>query len=273
MIQPVKINPSMSRAVVGLRNKIRRGYSAGIPEDQSTAAERQIVYKYPQYFENDRGYIKVKVTGKRRTKNPYKSEAQRRKFHAMEARGEISKATVNEFDRASKGKRLPKKANATASEFKQHQKVRLQDLVRKFQGHANGLKHRLLEADTAPKHKYLLGCLALMKVKANGKIIPIEFNGAAYLAADLRNNLHAVGKDAIILNVKKPNPGNLKELGKLVQIDYITAKSHIENGETVRFWHKLGEVDGEHPTLYIDSDGFPIINGGGYDIWDVGIVN
>ena len=40
---------------------------------------------------------------------PYKSEAQRRKFHAMAARGEISKATVAEFDRASKGKKLPEK--------------------------------------------------------------------------------------------------------------------------------------------------------------------
>ena len=38
---------------------------------------------------------------------PYKSNAQRKKFHAMEARGEISKKTVSEFDKASKGKKLP----------------------------------------------------------------------------------------------------------------------------------------------------------------------
>jgi hypothetical protein len=40
---------------------------------------------------------------------PYKSDAQRKKFHAMEARGEISPAVVKEFDQASKGKKLPKK--------------------------------------------------------------------------------------------------------------------------------------------------------------------
>lgn len=42
---------------------------------------------------------------------PYKSKAQQRKFHAMEARGEISKATVDEFDQATKGKyqSLPEK--------------------------------------------------------------------------------------------------------------------------------------------------------------------
>jgi hypothetical protein len=38
---------------------------------------------------------------------PYKSEAQRRKFHAMERRGEISHKTVREFDKSSKGKHLP----------------------------------------------------------------------------------------------------------------------------------------------------------------------
>lgn len=38
---------------------------------------------------------------------PYKSEAQRKKFHAMLKRGEIGAATVAEFDRASKGKKLP----------------------------------------------------------------------------------------------------------------------------------------------------------------------
>ena len=40
---------------------------------------------------------------------PYKSEAQRRKFHAMAERGQISKATVAEWDKASEGLSLPDK--------------------------------------------------------------------------------------------------------------------------------------------------------------------
>jgi hypothetical protein len=40
---------------------------------------------------------------------PYASDAQRGKFHAMEARGEISPKVVKEFDQASKGKKLPEK--------------------------------------------------------------------------------------------------------------------------------------------------------------------
>ena len=38
---------------------------------------------------------------------PYKSDAQRRKFHAMLAEGKISKSVVDEFDKASKGMSLP----------------------------------------------------------------------------------------------------------------------------------------------------------------------
>ena len=38
---------------------------------------------------------------------PYKSDAQRKKFHAMLSRGQIQAKVVKEFDRASKGKKLP----------------------------------------------------------------------------------------------------------------------------------------------------------------------
>lgn len=40
---------------------------------------------------------------------PYKSDSQRRYFHAAEARGEISPSVVHDFDQASKGKKLPEK--------------------------------------------------------------------------------------------------------------------------------------------------------------------
>ena len=43
---------------------------------------------------------------------PYKSEAQRRFFHAAESRGEIDPKTVKEYDKASKGKKLPEKVGS-----------------------------------------------------------------------------------------------------------------------------------------------------------------
>lgn len=44
---------------------------------------------------------------------PYKSDLQRRYFHAAEARGEIDPKTVKEYDKASKGKHLPEKAKSS----------------------------------------------------------------------------------------------------------------------------------------------------------------
>ena len=40
---------------------------------------------------------------------PLKSKAQRRKLHALAARGEISKEKVAEFERSTNGKRLPER--------------------------------------------------------------------------------------------------------------------------------------------------------------------
>lgn len=40
---------------------------------------------------------------------PYKSKAHERKFHVLEKEGKISKKVVDEFDQASKGKKLPNK--------------------------------------------------------------------------------------------------------------------------------------------------------------------
>lgn len=40
---------------------------------------------------------------------PYKSNAQRKLFHALLNRGEIDKKTVEEYDKESKGKKLPEK--------------------------------------------------------------------------------------------------------------------------------------------------------------------
>lgn len=40
---------------------------------------------------------------------PYKSKAQQRKFHVLLERGEISPATVKEFDRATDYSKLPER--------------------------------------------------------------------------------------------------------------------------------------------------------------------
>lgn len=55
---------------------------------------------------------------------PYKSDAQRRKFHAMEAKGEISKKVVAEYDKASKGMDLPERVKKAKKSMAKNTKKR-----------------------------------------------------------------------------------------------------------------------------------------------------
>lgn len=57
----------------------------------------------------------MRATERLLTNMPYKSDAQRRYFHAAEARGEIKPSVVNEFDKASKGMKLPERKNKKSS--------------------------------------------------------------------------------------------------------------------------------------------------------------
>lgn len=45
---------------------------------------------------------------------PYASDSQRRKFHVLLERGEISSKTVKEYDRKSKGMKLPERKSKSA---------------------------------------------------------------------------------------------------------------------------------------------------------------
>lgn len=51
---------------------------------------------------------------------PYKSLAQARKFHAMLNRGEISAATVEEFDKATDFSKLPKRVKKSKHALGSH---------------------------------------------------------------------------------------------------------------------------------------------------------
>jgi hypothetical protein len=63
--------------------------------------------------------------------SPYKSDAQRRKFHALEKEGKISKKTVEEFDKASEGLKLPERATPKARGAKIKSIQQLRDISKK----------------------------------------------------------------------------------------------------------------------------------------------
>lgn len=75
-------------------------------------------------------YLQEKVE-----KNPYKSEAQRRFFHAAEKRGQIPHRIVEEYDKESEGLELPERVNAIKS-FKADAKLNkeLKSLEKLYRG-------------------------------------------------------------------------------------------------------------------------------------------
>lgn len=151
---------------------------------------------------------------------------------------------------------------------------KIDELSATFQGRISGDELETLGSDYTPQTTARLGRLVLMKVKlADGGIADITFDGDAWLSADARKNLYISGKKSRITNVKKPRKGSLTHIGELEQINYVTTKEHIEDGNLVEYYHPLGEVDGVKPHVFIDKDGFPIIVGGNYDIGINGIEN
>jgi hypothetical protein len=53
---------------------------------------------------------------------PYTSKAQQRKFHALLAEGKISKATVDEFDKATDFSKLPETSSKRLRDHLKHKK-------------------------------------------------------------------------------------------------------------------------------------------------------
>jgi hypothetical protein len=151
-------------------------------------------------------------------------------------------------------------------------------LSKMFQGKVSGERKNVLASDLQPDKTVRGGSLSKLIINGlNGKKYQIDsFGSDAWFSFDRRKNLWLSGKDAR-LNLKangiKISDKQMHCLGYLEQINYITRKNHIEKGELVEYYHKLGEVNGAKPTIWVDADGFFIIIGGDYDIWKEGIVN
>lgn len=151
---------------------------------------------------------------------------------------------------------------------------KLDELSAMFQGHVTGEEISTVGSDYTPPLTSRLGKLVYIKLKTpNGTIYEGSFKGDAWAAMDARKNIYFEGRNARIKNVKTPPKGQLWYVGEVLQGNYVTDKSHIENGQTVEFYHELGEIDGIRPNAFLDHDGFLVLVGGNYDIGVHGIEN
>lgn len=163
------------------------------------------------------------------------------------------------------------KRNASYSEVDFFDDKAIDQLSAEFQGSISGETLEAVAADSTPKSLARLG--HLRKIIVGDFEINFDDTEDAWLAADRRKNLYFVGKDARLSSGQKPRKGQLKHLGKVSQVNYVTEKAHIENGSTTEYFHEFGEVDGVQPDLFVDHDNMLVLVGGNYDIWTCGIVN
>jgi hypothetical protein len=150
---------------------------------------------------------------------------------------------------------------------------KLDELSGIFQGHINGKQIVTEGSDFTPPLTSRLGKLSYIVFKNGREIYEAKFSGDAWLSADARKNIYAEGKNARLNGVKLPRKGELTHIGEVQQINYITNKSHIEQGKTVEYYHELGEVDSVKPNAFLDHDGYILFIGGNYDIGVHGIEN
>lgn len=167
--------------------------------------------------------------------------------------------------------RNPRAKNASYSEVDFFDDKAIDQLSAEFQGSISGETFEAVAADSTPKSLARLG--HLRKIVVGDFEINFDDTEDAWLAADRRKNLYFVGKDARLSSGQKPRKGQLKHLGKVSQVNYVTEKAHIENGSTTEYFHEFGEVDGAQPDLFVDHDNMLTLVGGNYDIWTCGIVN
>lgn len=190
---------------------------------------------------------------------------------------EFREAVTKEADRLSddsaKLKKLINKAKKNYEETDFFDDKALDEISAQFQGSISGEEVEVISPTATPPRVVRLGRLRKL-ILINGGEIEINFRDTedAWLAADRRRNLYIIGADATIPS-KKAKPNQLRFLGQLKQFNYVTRKSHIENGELIEYFHESGEVDGVLPSIYTDHNGHLVLLGGNYDIWTCGVVN
>lgn len=175
-------------------------------------------------------------------------------------------------------KKNPTKTKPNFANFDFDFDKKIPELSKMFQGKVNGQSKSVIASDLQPDKTARIGKLSKLIINGlDGKKYELsDFGNDAFVSMDRRKNIWLSGKDSRIdlrANGIKIKQNQQECLGYLTQINYITDKKHIENGATVEYYHKLGEVNKQQPTLWADADGFLIVNGGDYDIWKEGIVN
>lgn len=138
-----------------------------------------------------------------------------------------------------------------------------------FRGKSPASSQWVCAASGTPADLAKLGGLKKIRL-ADGRVLSFDPRTAA-LAADAGRRLHITGARLAVRGGQ--NPGEEFDAGEIAALVYVADKPHIDGGEVTEYTHEMGEETGIRPHLIIDGEGFPLIEGGDYDITADGIIN
>lgn len=133
---------------------------------------------------------------------------------------------------------------------------------RKFQGRTTGAIKEFKAASNAPENLARVG--KLIEIHVSGRKLKLP---GAMVAASPAGKLWIVSNRVPLLN-QKAQPGALLDFGEIDKIVYLTAKTHIGNGQTFEYDH---DFEDRKPHFCVNSEGMPVIRGGSYTIESGGI--
>lgn len=174
-------------------------------------------------------------------------------------------ATKREARKAVKGVRALTRKLRTKRKGNPSKTTRIRE---KFTGQRVRKVSTLRAPDGTPRDLAKLGTLVSIKAE-QGTVKPARRNpgSAVWLCADSRGKLHLCTSGERLIE------GPARSFGEIEQIEYETAKPHLGNRATQRFFHDMGEDGGQRPTLYADGKGGLKIRGGDYRITAEGLIN
>lgn len=141
--------------------------------------------------------------------------------------------------------------------------------LQEFRGYPKDRDDNLRFPNGTPSGLYRLGVLKKIVTTHNTINMP---SNQVWLCADTKGKLYVGGltKGAAKGRVVNAPAGSL---GKVTRIEYLEKKPHLRDFDKTLYFHKMGEEDGNKPTLYSDGDGNLLFKGGNYEVTYLGIVN
>ncbi len=199
----------------------------------------------------------------------YVSKIKTRKAATRKARSTRSMTAATKQRKATTTRLASRSLDRSGPSRKTKRNSGVTEKLQEWRGYPKDRDDNLRFPNGTPAGLYRLG--ALKKIVTTHNTINFASN-QAWLCADTKGKLYVGG---IAKSAAKGRMTNVPSgsLGKVTRVEYLEKKPHLKDYDKTLYFHKMGEEDGNKPTLYSDGDGNLLFKGGNYQVTYRGIVN